>query len=271
MTIKPSVSITATLAGLLLTTGASAVPFLQLDTVGGSYDPNHQDSVITGDSYTIRALQWDLNDGSFDNGIFYLAIALTQDDSGEPSGVPQVSPSPDYGTISVNGTSFHVTADMDYGKPPTDIVDGKPDGNLGGHGIYDTYYLEYDFNFDDSNMIAAYDAETDSSASGNLYFVDFDIDVSLLDPQFSLHFDLYNLVDDLADNRQVDQAAPFSHDASGYPGDGGDGTDGGDSCNPEDPFDPCEVPEPKTLWLFALALLVTSLYRAAPLATSRKF
>jgi hypothetical protein len=54
-------------------------------------------------------------------------------------------------------------------------------------------------------------------------------------------------------------------------GDGGDGTDGGDSCNPEDPFDPCEVPEPTTLWLFALALLVTSLYRAAPRATSRKF
>ena len=147
--------------------------------------------------------------------------------------------------------------------------------------------MELSFQFDQSNIITDYNVEDVTAANPRpepctsvspckedpLYYADFVIDTTGLSDAFGLHYDLYRLEEDSAreGNLQVVDKAPFSHDASGYPGDGGDGTDGGDSCNPEDPFDACEVPEPTTLWLFALALLVTSLYRAAPRATSRKF
>ncbi len=273
---------TLALAGMF-SGAAIATPSLQLDIVGGTYNGDEntppEDMEIYSDIYTVRALK---NDDGFNNATFYLSIALTTLDG------DSVSASGNYGTISIDSDEYNVTDDMIYGTPPAESYTGNAaDNDLPPHGIFPTWYLALSFQFDESNLINDYNVEDVTAANlrpepctsvssceeDPLYYADFVINTTGLSDAFGLHYDLYRLEEDSAreGNLQVVDKAPFSHDASGYPGDGGDGTDGGDSCNPEDPFDACEVPEPTTLWLFALALLVTSLYRAAPRATSRKF
>jgi hypothetical protein len=264
---------TLALAGMF-SGAAIAIPSLQLDIVNGSYNAGPEDTEISSQNYVVRALQ---NYAEFNDATFYLSIALTDLDG------DSISASGSYGSISINGTDYNATGNMTYGAPPVEIYSGSAaDGDLAGHGIFPTWFLELSFGFDIDQTIEAYNVEDVTTAKpepcatsscGTMYYMDFVINTTGLSEEFGLHYDLYLLEEDSAHegNLKVVDNAPFSHDASGYPGDGGDGTDGGDSCNPEDPFDPCEVPEPTTLWLFALALLVTSLYRAAPRATSRKF
>lgn len=219
---------------------ANAVPILQLDTVGGSYDHQTQDSVISDTQYGLTAI---LNEKYLNNPIngsltdsFYISFALVSE---------FISGSGDYGSFTINGNEIAVTEDMIWGTPPSE------DDDIAGHGIYDTWYYQYLFNFSDAEYQLLYDAEWDTYPGDQYgYFMTFDVDVSNLIDGIDLHHDLYNLDGSLF--------APMSHDAQYvYNGDGGDG---GDSCNPLNPFDPCEISEPKVLGLMFAAFLSMGLF-----------
>ena len=189
-------------AGLFVAARLSALPTLQLDIVGGVYDPATQTTVATSPQFTLRAL---LSTTSFDPAAtYYISAAITPN--------PGYSdPDPAFGSVKIGSTTYQ-PSDFLYGKPPADVADTPGSANLASHGIYPTYYLELAFNFDAAQKVAAYNVQDDSSAPGWLYNTDFDIDVSGLTPGFVLHFDLYNE----AIKRGVlgvGDFAPFSHDA----------------------------------------------------------
>lgn len=191
---------------LALAAPAAALPTLQLDIVGGTYDPVDQTTVANSDAFTLRTL---LKATASNLSVpYYLAIAI------EP-GLPFSNPAPDIGSFSVNGTSY-TGAMLNWGTPPSNVPDSQT-GNLSPHGIYPTYYLEVQFSFVGSGSMSAYNVQTDQSANGSLRFVDFQIDVSGLRSAYNLHFDLYN-ERFRAGDYTVDKFAPFSHDAASGPG-----------------------------------------------------
>ncbi len=191
---------------LALVSPAAALPTLQLDIVGGTYDPFDQTTVANSDSFTLRTL---LKATASNLSVpYYLSIAI------EP-GLPLTNPAPNIGSFSVNGTSYTGSM-LTWGTPPTNVPDSQT-GNLSPHGIYPTYYLELQFSFVGSASMSAYNVQTDASASGSLRYVDFQIDVTGLRSAYNLHFDLYNERFRSGDY-SVDKFAPFSHDAASGPG-----------------------------------------------------
>jgi len=226
-------------AGVLLSTGmaATALPVLQLDIVGGTYD-NGTETVISTDT-SLSLIAYGLKDGNSgnpnDNGktadtsiTYYVSAAIT------PKQV-QTTPSPDIGSFIFNGTSYDID-DMVYGTAPLDsAMQGWDSGDLAKHSIFETYFMQFAFNFTDDmtrNFVNTQDSPgTDPAANpgSTLYYMPFDIDVSNLADGYGLHFDLYNTVvleyqecthgnpnNRICTNVQDFDAgdfAPFSHDA----------------------------------------------------------
>lgn len=225
---------------MVFSLSVNAVPLLQLDIPIGDYDHNTQDSVVSDTQYGLTAI---LNEKYLNNPIngsltdsFYLSFALVSE---------FISGSGDYGSFTVNGNEIAVTADMIWGTPPSE------DDDIAGHGIYDTWYYQYLFNFSNAEYELLYDAEWDTYPGDQYgYFMTFDVDVSNLANGIDLHHDLYNLDGTLF--------APMSHDAQYvYNSAPPPSSSGGDSCNPLNPFDPCELSEPNTLLLITLAVFMT--------------
>jgi hypothetical protein len=191
---------------LALVSPAAALPTLQLDIVGGTYDPVDQTTVANADAFTLRTL---LKANATNLAVpYFLSVAI------EP-GLALSNPAPDIGSFKVNGTSYTGSM-LTWGTPPTNVPDTQS-GNLSPHGIYPTYYLELQFSFASAGTVAAYNVQTDAAASGSLRFVDFQIDVTGLRSAYNLHFDLYNEAFRNGDYT-VDRFAPFSHDAASGPG-----------------------------------------------------
>ncbi len=187
---------------LLLASPAMALPTLQLDILGGTYDSVDQTTVANSNAFTLRTL---LKATSTNLSVpYYLSVAI------EP-GLALSNPAPDIGSFKVNGTTY-TSSMLTWGTPPTNVPDSQT-GNLSPHGIYPTYYLELQFSFANAGTVAAYNVQTDASASGSLRFVDFQVDVTGLRSAYNLHFDLYNERFRQGDY-SVDKFAPFSHDAA---------------------------------------------------------
>lgn len=238
---------------LLGSNAAFALPVLQLDILGGTYDQATETIVATSDVFTLRALI-DPNsnkiiqetegvdtEGIIDlNDYFFLSAALTpQADAGK------------YGSFTFdNSHPISVTQDMDYGTAPVDTVAQ----DIPGHGIFPTYYKEFGFKFVDGdgnplNTTSAYntadvrgaeqnangDIDLDEGKPGaELYYVDFVVNVGALNDAYRIHFDLYQYGVNLNNDKQIIDFAPFSHDAeSGTP----------------------PVPEPGTIFLLGAGLL----------------
>ncbi len=189
---------------------ANAVPDLQLDIEGGFYVGGTEESVVTADDiFTLNAI---LTEGKATlDQTYFLSVALIP-------GVTETTPSPDLGSIVIDGTTFDLTADMVYGTPPIDVSLSSKD--LPSHDIYPTYYLELDFTFDPSMQTATYNVQDnpdglDTSGTGSFY-QSFDFDVSGLAADYELHFDLYNTALKKGDT-VLGQFAPFSHDARTIP------------------------------------------------------
>ena len=211
---------------------ALALPAMQLDISDGTYNTATQTVDATTNPFTLSALV-DSANASFDlNATYYLAIALT----------PKVDdPTVDLGSFVFNGTTYNVPTDLTYGTPPDENVKKE----LATHGIYDTFYLQYEFKLDSTQRSNAYNVQDDPgsldpSANGQLYYMDFLVDVTNLSKDYGLHFDMYTL-----DKNGIAQFAPFSHDAQSTNGGGG---------TPNDPYTPA-VPEPGTLFLLGGGLL----------------
>ena len=205
-----------------LASGTWALPVLQLDIAGGSYDASSETVVSGSKQFDLIAL---LN-ASSSEGKYYVSMALT----------PATDVAGNYGSFTVNGTHVDVTADMVYGTPPSEAYTAFDPGDLSTHSIYPTFFFEYGFYFDPAKTTSAYNVQDDAGrgivGAGDLFYQTFALDVSGLNAGAGLHFDLYDETTRSGDI-DVGSFAPYSHDAE---------------------YAPQAVPEPGTLGLMGLGL-----------------
>ena len=201
-------------SAVLVATPARAVPQLQLDIAGGTYDSVTQTVMAGSNSFSLYAYSLSLP------GNFFLSMAL----------VPTSTAAGDYGSFTVNGSTVAVTSGMTFGTPPLETILGgaaTDPGDLPSHGVFPTYFTEQMFTFSASNQSGVYNTQ-DNAGSGpqagtGMYFARFDFDISNLSLGYGLHFDLYNeTLISACKNRNctlgdidVNKFAPFSHDAQG--------------------------------------------------------
>ena len=239
------------LLGLLASSTASALPMLQIDVLGGSYDPVSEDVYGSESLFTLNAYG---KVGAVDTSAHhYLSAAIT----------PMAGTGADIGSFSVDGTTYD-SSDMRYGTPPIEnfeAIQGHDSNDLGKHGIFDTLFLELVFKWDATQTRNGVNVEdnpgTDplTNAGNALFWNSWAFDASGLADGVGLHFDLYTVSLKNCGNSlkrdfggtlpsscvdiDVDDKAPFSHDATFRPGD--------------DPDHP--LPEP-SMWLVLMAGLM---------------
>lgn len=221
--------------GVLFMSGtAFALPYLQLDITPGEYVAGQEETTIsTSPSFALRTLIESSNSKYVPNETYYVSIALvTKDEQKVTTGVDQV-PGKDYGSFNFGGQTFNFLGNAQYGTPPLDQI--VPDNkDLQSHGIFETYFYEFSFSFNDNSGIdinqkpeypsnikdiqalavgslsPGINVETDEVAGNStMRYADFDVDVSGMDMGYGIHFDLYTLNPD----GTKDINAPFSHDA----------------------------------------------------------
>lgn len=215
-------------------TGSSlATPTLQLDIAGGTYDSATQTIVASTNPFTLYAYLIE-NSSNKLSDTYYISMALA----------PQRDTSGSLGSFTFNTTTVDVTSDMTYGVPPLETYLGDiatfDSGDLPQHGIFETYFYEYEFQFDGS-QITKYNTQ-DRAISGDpipttgtgMYYVALNVNTASLDPNYNIHFDLYNssLAKKSTTDLDVTKFAPFSHDAESR-----------------------QVPEPSTLLLLGSGLV----------------
>lgn len=190
----------AVLAGISFS--AQALPTLQLDTPGGVWTASdsiqgEHTIIIDDSSFTVYAYGNERDVDLADNFIFSASV------------VPILSQGTDFGSFSVNGSTFDFNNAL-YGSLPVSNHDP-----LKG----DTYYFTETFTFDASQLAIAYNVQDQAgqtpdtnpgTAENVMYYMAFDIDVSGLAEGLALHFDLYS--EDLKKNGNPVDFAPFSHD-----------------------------------------------------------
>ena len=200
---------------------AWAVPSLQLDIEGGTYDPVTQTIITKDPTFTLYALLVPDGNKTFCcTDSYFISIAL----------VPAlIIPSPGLASFVFDGTPINVTEGMLFDTPPMDAFAQTFDGgDLPPHGIFPTFFSEISFVFNSSDTTSIYNTQDmpggiaggGFDASGNdMFFRAFNVDASGLNGEFGLHFDLYNTKDGnhAVDDRDILAFAPFSHDAELVP------------------------------------------------------
>lgn len=225
-----------TMCGLLAlgAPAAHAVPALQLDIAGGFYDTTTQTIMTNENTFTLYALLDPTARGVSSTETYYLSVALS----------PAISTAANLGSFTINGTNLNATSGMTYGTPPIELggLATHDPGDLPSHGTFPTYFREFSFTFNSLNTSGVYNTQDSpggiQSGSGLLYAA-FQVDRTLLNSPYQLHFDLYNESFKRGDT-DVNKFAPFSHDA-------GTTTRG--------------VPEPSTLLLLGSGLVGIGVWR----------
>jgi len=174
---------------LVASTAAFATPTLQLNVVGGVYDLSTATIVSTTNNFRLYAyLVADPTHGDTTANTYYISMAVS----------PAVSTPSDLGSFVLNGTTVGVTSDMRYGTPPVEVNLEKDPGDLAPHSIFPTYFTEYAFTFDSSNVTQEFNTQDNpgmdpTSLTGTaMYYHGFDVDVTNLNAGSVIHFDLYN-------------------------------------------------------------------------------
>jgi len=226
-------------AMLLMCGSASAIPTLQLDVSGGTYDLSTQTIVSSGDSFVLYAYL-DPNRCNTIGDTYYISAAI----------VPKVSSDLGLGSFVFNEQTI-ITNDMTYGVPPLelDLTALRDPGDLPKHDIFLTYFSEFSFQFSGAAQVSEYNTQDRAEAGGaiptsgtGMYVRSFNVNTSGLMDGYAIHFDLYNTKVKRSGDIDVTQFAPFSHDAQS-----------GSS----------RVPEPGTLVLLGAGLLGIGLLRRA--------
>lgn len=197
---------------------AEAVPFLQLDMVGGVYDPVTETIVAPGGAFTVFAILTPKAGETVDfTKDYYVSVALI------PSFSTQPSPAPALGSFTWGATTVNVTSGMTYGVPPVEQIaslQGWDSGDLSQHGIFPTYFSEFKFKFSAANTAGVYNVQDNPggpSPGTGAYYASFTGDSTLLASGYNLHFDLYSerfrSCGTGCTDVDRDQFAPFSHDA----------------------------------------------------------
>ena len=177
---------------------------------------------------------------------------------------PQVRNPANLDSFTVDGNNIDVISGMNYGIPTADLtIETTPGGDsddLQTHSVFPTYFSEESFTFSATPNSSAFNTATfpalGPQPGTGMYFKKFDIDVTNLDENYAIHFDLYKTKAVTETNcfyvrgkkkctttptgeLEIVDKAPFSHDAQSGPGGGGP---------------PNETPEPAPMLLFALGL-----------------
>jgi hypothetical protein len=240
--------------------GVLAVPTLQLTIQGGTYNNGTETTVATTNPFTLYALLTPQN--NCDTACLTALLADTYYVSAAV--VPMTGPTgASLGSFTFDGATVNVTGGMVYGSPPLETVlslVGSDPGDLASHGIFETYFTEFSFTFDGTVSTTPFDAQTTQPANalvdtnGGMYFVPFTVNVSGLTAGTQIHFDLYNSSvvackndNCVAGDIDVDDFAPFSHDAQSSSSSSSSTGTGTSSSN--------GIPEPGTLTLFGAGIL----------------
>ena len=235
---------------LLLSVGAAraqAFPALQLDILGGYYDPVTETIISTGPNFTLVALLTPRNNSTpaqlaaLLNDTYYISAAINP-----PVAVPST-----LGSFTFDTANYDVTNDLTYGTPPIEVYTaGDPDtGDLQRHSIFPTYFGEFAFQFTAAQRTDRYNSQDDPgglSPTSNTnvdqisYYQTFNVTTSLTEAGNAMHFDLYNTFvrncarsGGCAWDEDIALFAPFSHDAQSS-----------------------SVPEPQTLMVLSTGLLL---------------
>jgi len=202
---------------------AYALPALQLGGDGSaawSYDSGSETWIVSGtDSFTLNAYANCMSDQTgcnSPNGDY----AWTSEGSSTQYAYLIVAATPDTGSnidvfdVSIlnNGGATLVTSG--YGTPPV-----QDPNSIAGHGIYDTYFEIYEFQFDGAIGTIG-NTQPGDTGTGDGFSESFNITVnSTLPGVTGIHFDLFTVsgarydVSATADRQLVEAVAPFSHDA----------------------------------------------------------
>jgi len=204
---------------LLLVSGNAvfAEPYLMLDASPAIYLSAPEESIFaTEPHFTLYALVNSDSghiDGTGDggtDGYFYLSFAIVPK-------LPETDPPPSLGSFILDGIPIVVVGgDMEYGTPPIDEF--RPPDEVAKHGIFKTYFLEKEFTLDPAKRTDLYNSAEPPPpgpggpgpivTDGDLWYQDFDVDVSGLASGYVLHIDLYTKDGDGG----LEFFAPFSHD-----------------------------------------------------------
>jgi hypothetical protein len=238
------------LAGsMALTSSPSwAVPYLQLDIAGGTYDSATETIVAPGDHFTLYAYM----SGAFPsnpNYTYYISAALMNSDPNQGSFIFNST----YFNTGYNWTALpnqdnivNFAADryVDYGVPPHFDPNGQDydSGDLALSGIFPTYFKEFKVAFNGVSQISSYDTKTRAIGGGSvptegmgMYYATFDVNTSGLLPGNAIRFDLYTVVASTSDDLDVKYFA----------------LNGAQSLDPPAP----SVPEPSIVLLLGPALV----------------
>jgi hypothetical protein len=200
---------------LLAAGSAQAIPALQLGPGAGSwsYDLSTQ-TWVTPDNPLQLAATANATTGDGGNGDYaWDALGTSQIAYLVVSAVPKtaLSEPPELFDITVenDGVTLNLFASGNGAPPLSDPNDLAP------HGIFDTYFEIYEFNFDGA-LVGISDTQPGGTGAGMGYLELFDITINgLASTVTGLHFDLYTV--QTADPNRVEAFAPFSHDAQAVP------------------------------------------------------
>ncbi len=195
----------------LYAVNVQAIPTLQLDIGGGTYNFTTETIISPGEVFTLYAFLIPNSRNSLSD-TYYISAAVS----------PTVEqPGDNLGSFSFNGDVIDVTAEMTYGVAPLENIitlQGWDKGDLPKHSIFPTYFSEFGFQFSGS-QISQYNTADRAESGGaipstgtGMYYAAFTVDTSNLDSDYVIHFDLYN-TKILGSDNDITQFAPFSHDA----------------------------------------------------------